>query len=129
MISVYDQRLKLMRSYPEVVSCFLKKIATKKAIVEFDAAILRLKRPVKTTLHQIAGKFVAKSRIPDNVHEEQILNDVFIEEMRRLTNHSLRHYWAPNPKADLTVISLQAESMASMQKFAAITLNQTTYDQ
>lgn len=88
---------------------------------KIDAAILRYIQPAIVMLKQNTDNLIAKSCEVADVHDEELLTGVFIEEVDSSIHHGLRHYLAQNPQVDLTDIAFQAKSLYSIQKGAGIT--------
>lgn len=73
------------------------------------------------TAQQYADDLVAKSCKVADVYDDWKLKNVFIEGVDACIRHSLRHYLARNPQADLTDIDFQAYSLLSIQREANAT--------
>lgn len=129
--NVENRFRKLLQSYPDEVTYFLKTFVTDQATAKFYAAILRYMQPAYMKPQQYAHDLVANTCIVADVYDEYTLNVVFTEGVDPSIRHSPRHFWAQNPQADLTDNTFQAESLLFIQKGVTImsTTNQNTRSQ
>lgn len=68
------------------------------------------------TLQHFADDLITKSCKVSDVYDDSTLNDVLIESRDASIHHSLQHYWASHPQADLTDIAFYANSLLAIQK-------------
>lgn len=90
------------------ISRLFKEFATYRAIAEYVAVILCYMKKHKMTPHQYADNLVVIFCKVFNVYDKGTLNSVFFEEVEASIRYSRLHYWAQNPKADLTEVAFLA---------------------
>lgn len=93
----------------------------KKTVTKFNTAILRHMQPSSRPPLPYTGDLVTKSCKIAGVYDEGKLNENFIEGVEAVICHRLRQYSARNPRAELTDISFQPESLLSIQNRAGST--------